>query len=158
MRVGVVSDSHGSVQALQAAVDAAGRLDVWLHAGDYYSDTKWLSANTGIPVYGVRGNCDFTKEGPLERVVELGGIEILLAHGHLYQVGYGLMRFSLRAQELGVSAAVYGHTHVPLLDRQGSLTILNPGSPTNPRKGSRRSIAVMEIRGGGVDVTMLPLE
>lgn len=158
MRIGVISDSHGNAQALNAAVDAAGRLDAWLHAGDYYSDSKWLAANTGLPVYGVRGNCDFTKEGPLERIVELAGVEILLTHGHIYHVGYDLMRLSLRAQELECAAVVFGHTHVPTLERYGSITILNPGSPVHPRQGARRSIAVMEIRGGRIDVKMLPLQ
>ncbi|MEL7609997.1 MAG: metallophosphoesterase [Bacillota bacterium] len=158
MRIGVISDSHGNIQALKAALDAAGRVDAWLHAGDYFRDSQWLAVNTGLPVYSVCGNCDFSKEGPLERVVELAGARILLSHGHHYQVKYNLMRLALRALELECGAAVFGHTHVPTLERYGSVTLLNPGSAAEPRLGSRRGIAVMEIRDGIIDVKMIPLK
>jgi hypothetical protein len=48
----------------------------------------------------------------------------------------------------GCDAVVYGHTHLPQLERRDGVWILNPGSPTERRRGPFRSMLVLEVRPG----------
>jgi uncharacterized protein len=42
---------------------------------------------------------------------------------------------------------VYGHSHLPQLERAAGVWILNPGSPTQRRRAPVRSLIVLEIAG-----------
>jgi predicted phosphodiesterase len=46
----------------------------------------------------------------------------------------------------GCHAVVYGHTHVPQVERHGEVWILNPGSPTERRRAPVRAMLVLEVR------------
>jgi putative phosphoesterase len=52
---------------------------------------------------------------------------------------------------------LFGHTHVPLLQADGELLVVNPGSMSLPRQGSKPSCAVLEVDGSDINVKMLPL-
>lgn len=103
----------------------------------------------------MRGNTDFGTSQVTERIVELGGKRLFLCHGHTYGVEAGLTRLYLRAKELGCHAALFGHTHVAFLDEGGEVTLLNPGSPSRPRGGSRRAMGLLTIRGPVLDGELL---
>jgi uncharacterized protein len=45
---------------------------------------------------------------------------------------------------------VYGHTHLPRVERHGSVWLLNPGSPTERRRGPFHSMLVLEIEAGDI--------
>ncbi|MEA5060330.1 MAG: metallophosphoesterase [Clostridia bacterium] len=156
MRIAVVSDTHGDAWAIAACIRAAGAVDAWIHLGDYYMDAKSF-ATGGKPVVAVCGNMDALSAGPRERVVELGGKRIFLCHGHSYGVKLNLQRINLRARELECEAALFGHTHVPFLDEEGDILLLNPGSPSQPRGGSRRSMGLLTIQGNALEGELLPL-
>ena len=47
----------------------------------------------------------------------------------------------------GCGAVVYGHSHLPQLERAGDVWILNPGSPTQRRRAPARSLIVLEVAG-----------
>lgn len=146
MRIGVLSDTHGEEWALSACLAAAGTVDAWLHLGDYISDSVALEA-AGKPVYAVCGNMDAFTAGPRERVVELSGARVFLCHGHSYGVKDSPLRVALRARELGCGIALFGHTHMPFLDEGGDLLLMNPGSPSFPRGGSKRSMGILTLGG-----------
>ncbi len=146
MRIGVVSDTHGEEWALRACLAAAGAVDAWLYLGDYVSDSVILEAGRK-PVYAVCGNMDSFTAGPRERVVELSGARIFLCHGHNYGVKDSPLRVALRARELGCGVALFGHTHRPLLDEDGGFLLMNPGSPSFPRGGSKRSMGILTLGG-----------
>ena len=42
-RLGILSDTHGNLQLLKQAVEETGPVDMWLHAGDYIRDARWLA-------------------------------------------------------------------------------------------------------------------
>ena len=68
---------------------------------------------------------------PKERVVEAAGARIGMVHIPGPRAGREerlLERFP------GCDAVVYGHTHVPQVERHGAVWILNPGSPTERRR------------------------
>lgn len=101
-------------------------------------------------MHSVRGNCDFDARVPAERVVTIEGARILLCHGHQYAVQYDRSRLFYRAEELGCALALYGHTHVSLVEASGAVLAVNPGSPSQPREGRAPSIALLRIEAGEV--------
>jgi putative phosphoesterase len=69
---------------------------------------------------------------PLEVRTSIGGARVLLTHGspwpphdeYLYPGSAKLAN----VETLGVDLVVYGHTHVPLVERFGDTLVVNPGS------------------------------
>lgn len=148
MRILVISDSHGDIEAIKRAIYLAGSFDRIFHLGDNYKDSIKLEEMTGIAVDSVAGNCDFI-DAPTKSVVVLRGKRFFLTHGHNYGVGFSLTRLKLAAQEAEADAALFGHTHRALLDYSENLMILNPGSVSRPRD-KKASFAVIEISSEGV--------
>ena len=172
VRIGVVSDTHGSLEAIDRCIAKAGVVSGWFHLGDFVSDAKRFAERTGLPVYSVLGNCDGTgfmeleedifpepqKRNASERVVTVEGARIFLCHGHRYDVEWGGMQLGYRAEETGCAAALYGHTHVAELSPYGRIIRLNPGSPKSPRGfGRKPSFAVLEINGGDVNASIITI-
>jgi putative phosphoesterase len=99
------------------------------------------------PVEAVYGNMDepaLKELLPDRRVVEVGGVPIGMVHVPGPSAGRGdrlVSRFP------GCDAIVYGHTHVPEATRHRSTWILNPGSPTERRRASARSMMRLELDG-----------
>ena len=89
MRIAVVSDSHGDRAALQSLAQRLDNVEKIIHLGDCVPDGELLSAMTGKQVLGVKGNCDFSRNAPEERLETLGGAKLLICHGHRYQVKSG---------------------------------------------------------------------
>jgi putative phosphoesterase len=125
MRIIVFSDTHGQRSLVRAALEKAGRFDVLLHAGDGCDDVADIQ---NAKVYCARGNCDRSMEHPKEQVLKLGGMRILLVHGHKYHVKSGLYTLYDRAKEVDADYVVFGHTHQSLITQLGGITFINPGS------------------------------
>ncbi|MBO4306209.1 MAG: metallophosphoesterase [Clostridia bacterium] len=160
VRIAVISDTHGSVDAVEKAIAAAGDVDCWFHLGDFASDAKHISKKTGLPVYSVLGNCDGwvlagasqsvsypepQRTSASEMVVTVGKARIMLCHGHTYDVDFDTLRLGYRAEELECDAVLYGHTHVSEFSAYGRVMKLNPGSPSRPRGGRKPSFAIMTV-------------
>ncbi|OGU13149.1 MAG: hypothetical protein A2076_07700 [Geobacteraceae bacterium GWC2_53_11] len=149
MKVLVISDTHGNVNCAFIAHSRCEPVDALIHLGDGCGDADLLREVLGIPVINVAGNCDPTSGAPRERVWECEGKRLLLTHGDIYQVKSGLERLRQRAQEIGVDAALFGHTHQSLLESNSGLLLLNPGTLAN--HGSHRSYAVVHISPEGIN-------
>jgi putative phosphoesterase len=121
--------------------------DLLLHCGDVVSLAFWeeLSA-LGPPLEGVRGNMDdaaLQASLPEQAVVEVGGARIGMVHVPGPSVG----REARLAEAFpACDAVIYGHTHVPQVERHGKAWILNPGSPTERRRSPFRAMLVLEVR------------
>ncbi|MEN6471787.1 MAG: metallophosphoesterase [Clostridiaceae bacterium] len=155
MNVGVISDTHGNGGALRRALAALPQMDAWIHLGDYASDSRVLEA-AGVPVYAVRGNCDGDARIEAERVITLGGARLFLTHGHRYGVKQSTGAVFYRAEELMCAAVLFGHTHIPLVEAQGSVLGVNPGSATLPHHG-KPSVARLTIENGDVNARIVLL-
>lgn len=149
MILGIVSDSHGDVPRLKRFLREVGPVDAILHAGDFYEDSKKLSGITKAKVIGVMGNCDYLMTGPLEKVVEVSGKKVLLAHGHQYGVKRDREALKKRAVSLGVDAVVFGHTHVAETFWAGDVLFVNPGSCHYGRGSHGPSYGTLEITPDG---------
>lgn len=142
MRVGIISDSHGKKDMLLCLKEKIGKVDAWVHLGDFADDSKLLE---GVPVYAVKGNCDFTSKYESEQVITLGGVRIFITHGNRYSPQYDRSALMYRAEELNCSVVLYGHTHTASVEINGGVLAVNPGSTTSPRNGQKPSAAVLEI-------------
>ena len=148
MRIGVIADTHGDLVSVYRAMQLIPDAAAWLHLGDEVNDADVLIEKSGAPVYTVRGNCDtYSTEFPMERTVRFDGVSIFMTHGHRYAVAYDRSRLCYRAEELGCSLAVYGHTHISLTENNGRVIAMNPGSTSHPRGGRKASIAYVDISG-----------
>lgn len=91
---------------------------------------------------------------PERRVVEVAGSRIGMVHVPGPVAGRDarlLRRFP------GCQAVVYGHTHVPQMERVEGVWVLNPGSPTERRRAPTRSMLVLEVEGGEIRPALVTL-
>ena len=114
-----------------------------LHGGDFVS-VDFLEELRGIgpPVEGVAGNMDepeLKQMLPKERVMEVGGLRIGMVHDAGPRAG---REARLAARFEDCEAVVYGHTHIPQVERFQHLWVLNPGSPTERRSAPVHSMLV----------------
>lgn len=143
MRYLILSDSHGCAALTARAWREAGRVDGVLFAGDGLDDLAALAA-AGAAVYAVRGNMDgLLRDAPLYRVETLAGVRVLLTHGHRAHVKQSLDDLAQCALERQAAVAVYGHTHVPRVERYRGVLTVNPGALRDGR------YAVLTVAGPG---------
>lgn len=152
MKIGIVSDSHGSTRAIDRMLShpAAEGVTLWLHAGDITPDAEYLAMVTEgkAEVRFVAGNSDWPEPGArYDDVVEAAGHRIFLTHGHMYGVRFTTKMLCDAAGESGCDIAVYGHTHVAEIST-GHITVLNPGSVARPRDAMQGSFLVMDLESG----------
>ncbi|MBI3246763.1 MAG: metallophosphoesterase family protein [Deltaproteobacteria bacterium] len=85
---------------------------------------------------------EFLSAAPLSRELEFDGVKVLLVHAspwepydeYIYPGSARLARFATLSHDL----VCFGHTHVPLIHHAGSVTVVNPGSCSQPRDQDRR--------------------
>jgi putative phosphoesterase len=129
-----------------------------LHGGDFVS-LRFLEELRGIgpPVEGVAGNMDEPALKELlvkQRVVEVENVRIGIVHDPGPRVG---REARLAARFADCEAVVYGHTHVPQVERFQHLWILNPGSPTERRSAPTHSMLVLRVKGGRITPELVTL-
>ena len=132
--------------------------DLVLHAGDFVSAAFLEELRAiGPPVEAVHGNMDepaLKKALPKQQVIDVGGIQI----GMVHDAGPRLRREArLAARFEDCEAVVYGHTHVPQVERFQHLWVLNPGSPTDRRKQPVHSMLVLRVRGSRLTPELVTL-
>lgn len=132
MRILIVSDTHGAHENLETVIQKDGPFDRMFHLGDSEVSLEELEELAGCMVDAVAGNMDFRSTLPREKVVEVEGYRILLTHGHNDSVDQTLLMLDYKAQNLDVDIAMFGHTHVALLEEEG-IVLFNPGSLSRPR-------------------------
>lgn len=151
MRIGVISDTHGSLIAWQKALKILQDVDLILHAGDvlYHGPRNPLPEgyqpaelaeelkHCPIPLMIVQGNCDCEVDQmvlsiPIQSpylITDQPVGRILLTHGHRYNEEQ-VTELSARYK---IDIWISGHTHVPVLKKQGDTILLNPGSTSLPK-------------------------
>ncbi|HEY8448965.1 MAG TPA: metallophosphoesterase [Bacillota bacterium] len=154
MRVLVLADTHIPARAsdLPARVwEAAADADAILHAGDVTDGWVLAALAQFAPTYAVTGNCDDPAGArqPQQRLLEWEGVRIGLVHGHLGRGRTTVER--ARSHFPDADVIVFGHSHEPLLTRDGRLLLLNPGSPTDRRRAPRASFAWLQLSAGKVE-------
>lgn len=146
MLMGIMSDSHGNKKAVTKAVEKAGAVSLWLHAGDYVEDADYLEKISELPVVKVAGNGDWHNTTAREdECITVENKKIWLTHGHKYRLQWGIGYLSSLAEKIHADIVVFGHTHSYLNKSHNNIYFLNPGSIALPRDGNEGTFAVLEV-------------
>ena len=81
----------------------------------------------------------FLADAPATREFDFAGVKVLMTHTGLGEDEYirpGSPRLRAFAA-LPYDMVCFGHTHVPLVHRAGNVTVINPGSCSQPRPPER---------------------
>lgn len=161
MKLMFASDIHGSLSATERVLDLFDRSGAeWLILlGDFLNhgprnplpdayrpaDVAARLNAYAAKIVAVRGNCDsevdqmlltFPITAPWQQVL-LAHQRLFLTHGHLYHPQ------QLPPLQSG-DVLVYGHTHIPVAERQGEIFCFNPGSVSLPKGGYAPSYGMLE--------------
>jgi uncharacterized protein len=124
MKLLITSDAHGDFTTMQKVIEKHQDIDYHLDAGDLCMDTKQFKSN----LTSVKGNNDFFSQRPQHKVITIQNLKILLVHGHIENVKFGLERVKLKAKAYQVSLCIFGHTHQRFLQTDENIMFLNPGA------------------------------
>ncbi len=156
MKIGIISDTHGNKQCMDEAISYLMDCDLIIHAGDNFSDSKYIHSVTKIGMMAVKGNCDFDNVED-ELIFEIEDKNIFLCHGDKYGVKYDLEQLEEKAKEVEANIVIFGHTHTPLCIEKDNILYINPGSVSLPRNLSCKSMAILHIDSDNVKVEEIEL-
>jgi putative phosphoesterase len=173
VKIGLISDTHGSVKGFQKALDGPFRdVKMILHAGDvlYHGprnpladgyDTASLAGRMNslrIPLMIARGNCDadvdqLALDAPLLSPYVFLHVDrqgILIIHGeHKNDADFEnlIRRFNL-------AVLVHGHSHTPRIKKVAGSLIINPGTPAipNPSSPFKKTAGVLDLAEGSARI------
>ena len=156
MQVGVISDTHDNIPAVEAAMDrfeAAG-VDAVVHCGDFVAPPviPFLDRE-GVPVHAVRGNNDGEREGLVSAFEALEGGTLhgqfaeLELDGRAFAILHGEQRPVIEALAVDdYDYVCHGHWHVRERREVGGTTVLNPGAHFPTVAEEHRTVAVVDTR------------
>ena len=154
-RLAVISDTHlprGSRRLPDACVALLAAADAILHAGDLTTlEVLRALESIGPPVRAVHGNVDTAEVAallPAERLDAYGTARIAMVH----DAGPAPGRLArLRRRFRDADAVVFGHSHIPLHERDLSgFQIFNPGSPTDRRRQPHHTMGIATVTAASV--------
>lgn len=145
MKILVVSDTHKRNDNYFRVAEKV-KPDMVIHCGDAEGSEYALTESVECPVNIVLGNNDFFSYLPRELELEIGPYRVWVTHGHNYYVSMGNEHIKREALARRMDVVIYGHTHRPVIDRDGDVVAINPGSLGYPRQEGRLpSYVVMEV-------------
>ena len=158
MKIGVLSDTHGEVSAVEQAIRILHSLDVSLiiHCGDV--GTEVVPLLNGIRTHFVHGNMDAPEQlrGAItdpqhtfhEQLgnLEIAGRRVAFLHGHDVK----LLHHTIHSGHWDL--VCHGHTHAFSSGFEGRTLVLNPGAVA---RSKRPSLAVVDLP--SMEVTEIPL-
>ena len=154
----VVADTHiprrakalprGLIPHLQSA-------DLILHAGDLMDSGLLDDLADYAPTRVVRGNLDPPEAGLPETLeFDFGGARVAMIHDSGQKKGH---RGRMRRRFPGARIIIFGHSHIPWLEDEDGLLLLNPGSPTDRRRQAEHTFALLRVDEGEVSAQILAL-
>jgi len=121
----ITSDVHGKLDLLDKVVKKHEKIKGHLNAGDMVLAPHHYEK---YHIITVKGNNDYGVDLPYIRFLEIEGKKIMLTHGHLEYVKFGLDRLKLKAKLNEVDIVIFGHTHERYLMVDEHILFINPGA------------------------------
>lgn len=150
----MIADTHlprGTRRLPDACLRRIHAAELLIHAGDFSSAAAYEQiAAIGPELVAVHGNVDDAElraELPSQTMIEREGVRIGLIH----DAGPARGRLArLRRTFPEADAVIFGHSHMPVREREGAFEIFNPGSPTERRRAPHRAMGLAMIEAGRV--------
>jgi putative phosphoesterase len=151
--IGLISDTHGLLRP-EVHTALAG-VELILHAGDVCGDEILDELALIAPVEAVYGNNDFPGHPALAESIErvFDDLRVHVSHGH--ELGRPKPEQLLARYDADV--IVYGHTHRPLIHREGNRLVVNPGAAGPRRFNLPATVARLTIEPGLASAELVPL-
>ena len=145
MKVLIVSDTHRKNASFYDVLEIE-QPDMVIHCGDAEGAEFEFREAADCPVEVVLGNNDFFSALPGELTLDIGPYKVWVVHGHNFFVSMGRENLKEEAAVRGADIVLFGHTHRPVIDTEGEVIAVNPGSLSYPRQEGRKpSYAVMVL-------------
>ncbi|WP_256403221.1 metallophosphoesterase [Halorubrum salinum] len=143
MRIGIVSDTHDDLAAVEAAVSLFDRLDAdaVVHCGDFVAPFSVTPFDAGFDFYAVRGNNDgeWAVQSTVESfgtylgeagVISFGTVDVAVTHGTSGVVVDALVDCG------DYDYVLHGHTHAHGVEERDETVRVNPGGLPIPVDGA----------------------
>ena len=154
----VIADTHMPRRARalpEGLIPHLQRADLILHAGDLIAPTLLEELAAYAPTRAVQGNLDPPEAGHPETLeFQFGGVRVAVIHDSGSRKG---RRNRMRRRFPEARIVVFGHSHVPWLEDEDGLMLLNPGSPTDRRRQPDHTFALLRVEDGEVAAEILAL-
>lgn len=153
-KIVIMSDNHGDMYTLTDIKVLEDDVDYYIHCGD--SEFYSLQGLDGF--VAVKGNNDWNLDLPETARLDIEGRHLLITHGQYFGYFDREKKMIQFLKKYNGDVLISGHTHMPLAKEENGLWLINPGSTSWPRGGSKRSYAVVTIDDKNVDVMIKTLE
>lgn len=156
IKLGVIFDTHVPTRAKQIPQKVLNtfkqeNVDYILHAGDLVNNDIVEILESIAPVIAVSGNMDppsVVNRYPKTRTIKINDLKIGLTH-RPKRINF--------IKEKGWKLLIHGHTHRPKVDKLDSVSIINPGSVTDPRQ-SEKSFMIIKIYDNKIKPNLIKVE
>ncbi|MDO5755002.1 MAG: phosphodiesterase [Tissierellia bacterium] len=154
MKIGILSDTHGGYKETMMALEKMGDCERIFHLGDilYHGPRNDIPENYNPKelakelakrgnIYYIRGNCEADVDEMImgkdlkskERIFIANGRGIYMVHGYEETEEERIAK----AKEIGCDIVISGHSHIKVLEEREGVIVINPGSTTIPKDGSK---------------------
>jgi len=148
--VAIVADTHmpkGARELPPRCVELLEQAELIVHAGDFSGEQVLDRFEAFVPeLIAVRGNVEapeVRRRLPERTSFVLGSHEVGLVHDAGPRAGRPAR---MRRLFPAASAVIYGHSHIPLHERDESgFQIFNPGSPTERRRAPAHTMGLLDL-------------
>ena len=175
MKLGIISDIHGSLEYLQKALTVLNDVDRYIFLGDYlyhgprnpipkgYDPLETAKLIKTLPRKTlITGNCDAPIDLSLLEIPE---------PVHYQEESYGIVKFFLThgwdpnieesiilAKKHNAHILIHGHTHIPIIQKQRDLIIINPGSISLPKNDTPHSVIKLNLKDTDLLIEFIDIE
>jgi hypothetical protein len=162
MRLAIIADTHmgpgGRNRLPGRCEELIAGSDLVVHAGDVMTLEALAEIEAiGPPVRAVAGNMDgwdLRERLPDTDEIDVAGATLAVIH----DAGLAAGRLErMRRRFPRADAVVFGHSHIPLHEREGDFQIFNPGSPTERRRAPSHSMGVAHVHDGRLEFELVEL-
>jgi uncharacterized protein len=149
-RIGLISDTHGLIRP--EALAALLGCEHIIHAGDIGSADVLEALAQMAPLTVVRGNNDrgaWARKLPDRASVRVGETIVHVVHD--------VNDLEVDPAQLGVAAVVFGHSHMPSVERRDGVLFVNPGSAGPRRFRLPVAVGALQVRDGALSAEVIEL-
>lgn len=150
MKIGVISDTHGSINP--AAFKYFNDVALILHAGDIGNSDIITELEAFAPVTAVLGNTDgfpFAGCFPESELIYIEGKKVYMTHA-VINGKHRIPSVMKEISDIAPDIVIFGHTHRQHAYEEKGIFFFNPGSAGPVREGTRPGVGILTIEDTGL--------